>query len=742
MLIGFIGFFSLQQQLKQPAQSQHTAALVVGGEHQTTASIPLAAYSAASRHPLTMPFPPSNFSVMQQRRVNDDDEDCELHGGNRNAEELCTYLKTADECDDERQNPFILLRYCVLSSVYTIPVFYAFSLLFILIVFYLLGDTAQSYFVPSLTQISAYLHLSPNVAGVTFLALGNGAPDISSIVAGALKGSSGFAIGEPVGAGVFVTTVVMGLVTLLSNVKVTRRPYIRDVFAYLVSACFVFVTYLTGKIYTWESILCFLIYATYVTIVVVGRIVYQRIKKKRLIKALRAQIEAPDEIDHPETVKDWEGGWKGKSPLSGSLFNINSTSEEDDFSLDPQMKVHEDLISHDPAIEPAPVVLSDGAPEPTFIPKLGLLMPDGLVSKGLSQTETVQESSIIANYFDEESVPLKTGTTGQYNTMSEEDFDELNTRSRPPQLSAFLRAILLWLHVKFMGIIGWFKFRSEWDEKSILKRLFFIIVELPWVVIRDLTIPQADPEKWSKVITSLTPIFGSFFTIFAITGDPISFWNVITIPIFNFIPFGLILLPAMGAISLLLLLTSRRKRPPFYFPVIVAVCFVQSIVWLYLIANVTINLLQAVGISFGVSESLLAITLLSWGNSVSDMIADIVVARQGYPAMAIGAIYGSPLMNLLLGLSIAYTYTTVMSGKFCLSYGEGDPIVVFSFVFLILGLAASLFVVPLAKFRSPKPYGVVLILVYGVYMALIVFWLLAGHKISWLSWMVLPERSC
>lgn len=65
--------------------------------------------------------------------------------------------------------------------------------------FYLLGDLAETNFCPSLTEISRILRLSPDVAGVTFLALGNGAPDIASVIVGVLSGNADFSIAEPIG---------------------------------------------------------------------------------------------------------------------------------------------------------------------------------------------------------------------------------------------------------------------------------------------------------------------------------------------------------------------------------------------------------------------------------------------------------------------------------------------------------------------------------------------------------------
>ena len=47
----------------------------------------------------------------------------------------------------------------------------------LLILFSTVASTADEYLVPNLERLSDTLQLSPNVAGVTLLALGNGAPD-------------------------------------------------------------------------------------------------------------------------------------------------------------------------------------------------------------------------------------------------------------------------------------------------------------------------------------------------------------------------------------------------------------------------------------------------------------------------------------------------------------------------------------------------------------------------------------
>jgi sodium/potassium/calcium exchanger 6 len=53
------------------------------------------------------------------------------------------------------------------------------------------------------------------------------------------------------------------------------------------------------------------------------------------------------------------------------------------------------------------------------------------------------------------------------------------------------------------------------------------------------------------------------------------------------------------------------------------------------------------GVVFKLSNEILGVTLLAWGNSIADFIANLAVAKQGYPQMAIAACFGGPLLSIL-----------------------------------------------------------------------------------------------
>jgi sodium/potassium/calcium exchanger 6 len=169
----------------------------------------------------------------------------------------CEYVK--ENCESSYINLYAL-HYCTFEDNFfiSIPLF----IIILLICFFLLSDTSNRYLSPALTILSDKLNMSQNLAGVTFLALGNGAPDvISGIVASEDSGGIEFTVGSLTAAGVFVTCIVFSSVVLLADkVQLTRQLFLRDVLLYLITIVILMLFSLNGKINLWEAIGFFSLY--------------------------------------------------------------------------------------------------------------------------------------------------------------------------------------------------------------------------------------------------------------------------------------------------------------------------------------------------------------------------------------------------------------------------------------------------------------------------------------------------
>lgn len=76
-------------------------------------------------------------------------------------------------------------------------------LLILAFLFSFIGISASDFFCPNLATIAAYLGLNESTAGVTFLAFGNGSPDVFSTFSALKGGTFSLAIGELIGAASF-----------------------------------------------------------------------------------------------------------------------------------------------------------------------------------------------------------------------------------------------------------------------------------------------------------------------------------------------------------------------------------------------------------------------------------------------------------------------------------------------------------------------------------------------------------
>ena len=121
-----------------------------------------------------------------------------------------------------------------------------------------------------------------------------------------------------------------------------------------------------------------------------------------------------------------------------------------------------------------------------------------------------------------------------------------------------------------------------------------------------------------------------------------------------------------------------------------------------------------------ISDSLLGLTVFAVGNSLGDLVADITVARLGYPVMALSACFGGPMMNILLGIGLGGMYMTVNAKPDAVAAAAGlyeiaiSKVLVISAVTLLITLAGVLIVVPLNGWRMDRKIGWGLVVLWCV----------------------------
>ena len=178
-------------------------------------------------------------------------------------EAKCWYVKSHEGCQNGGYIDYLQLFYCNFDPVLG----YSALILWLVVLFYLLGNTAANYFCSSLEGLSRILKLSPNVAGITLLSLGNGAPDLfSSIVSFMSDETSEVGLNSILGGAFFVSSVVVGIISVFvchSRVTVEMSSFIRDIVFFLIALACLLVIIVMGKINLWGAISYFCVYFVY-----------------------------------------------------------------------------------------------------------------------------------------------------------------------------------------------------------------------------------------------------------------------------------------------------------------------------------------------------------------------------------------------------------------------------------------------------------------------------------------------
>ena len=176
----------------------------------------------------------------------------------------------------------------------------------------------------------------------------------------------------------------------------------------------------------------------------------------------------------------------------------------------------------------------------------------------------------------------------------------------------------------------------------------------------------------------------------------------------------------------ILLATTAHDRQPRFRPLLCFLGFAVAIAWISTIANEVVGVLKAFGVILNMSDAILGLTIFAVGNSCGDLVADITVAKLGYPVMALSACFGGPMLNILLGIGLSGMYMTIRHGVHKHEKHPNRPIhyspynldisttLVISGVTLLVTLVGLLIVVPLNGWRMDRKIGIGLIAVWSL----------------------------
>ncbi|KAK0417492.1 hypothetical protein QR680_013043 [Steinernema hermaphroditum] len=593
-----------------------------------------------------------------------DDERCVL--GFRNYSDDCSYvLDHSDAC--EGGGYLLWTSYVVCQGTPVARGFTIFgSVVFLALLFLLITAAADDFFSSNVSAIIDHLKISQNIAGVTFMAFGNGAPDIFSSLASVIsvkQPKAGLAVGELLGGGIFVTTMVVASIVLAQPFHVMRRPIMRDIVFYLVAVAWTLFVFLYGQnqqMLMWEPIGFIVIYVLYAVTVIVGRFVRQRSKRKEKKERRRRSVY----------------------PTQVSSIAVMETEKSDYGSRRTPTIVVESLHSSRESVFENGKFFCREEPEEE---------EDG--PRSVEEDTTSTDSSLVYVIHDHSVVAVSEVRASAAH---------ISQLPPPPEVDVTWHGVCLdaLRHLNPLDA-------EEFSDASVFMKVF-MICRAPIMLVLKCSTPLAE-ASWSKPIALLHAFTGPVFLVFAFqlaqkTIGPLQIWA-----------YALIVSATIAAF--IIFFTEFGETPKYYKQFACYAGFVLSVAWIYMVSSEVVDVVNMIGIMSGISHEVLGLTILAWSNSIGDLIADVSVARQGFPRMAISAAIGGPCFNLLIGFGFPFLIACAQGKQVIV---DMDTVKKVMLLFLSLSLLASLILLPAQRFNARRPYALVLVGFYVVFLVLVV----------------------
>ncbi|XP_011499811.1 PREDICTED: sodium/potassium/calcium exchanger 6, mitochondrial-like [Ceratosolen solmsi marchali] len=531
------------------------------------------------------------------------------------AEKRCLWMQETESCKVYAFVPYPTLLFCTFGTENTIVFGLGLTLLFLwlLYLFFILGSIVDNFFCPSLSTIAAVLRLSENIAGVTILAFGNGAPDIfTSLVANEEERLMIFM--ELIGAGVFVTAIIAGTVIVFAPCQLNPKYFMRDASFYVIAVAWICLIVWDNVVHLWEALGCIGIYIVFILVVILMQHIEnnQDFTEKRIPALRDSEAQSVFEQDRQEEPT-------AQMPRRSRAYGLHAKL--------------------DVAIE-REQALNGEVPSQALKRSLSI-RPEGLIREFLYDTSPVN---------------------GQ-----------------------------------------------EWRSASTLARIL-LLLRGPHMFLLQLFVPVVNETSqkrgWSKMLNCIQIAVTPIAVLWIFKLNNIKFGNISLLTI---------CFACTCTIAVIMFALTSVDRIPRLHNAMAFLGVLTAMIVVYAVAEEVMAVLQCIGFASGISQAMLGITLLAWGNSIGDLISNVTIARKGFPRMGFSACFGGPMFNTLMGLGLNYGISAAHSQELFVRVRTSN-MAPGCLLFLFCSLLCSIVYLNATGFNARKSYGYLLFTLYGIYL--------------------------
>eukprot|EP00535_Pseudo-nitzschia_heimii_P007970 CAMPEP_0197177934 /NCGR_PEP_ID=MMETSP1423-20130617/3359_1 /TAXON_ID=476441 /ORGANISM="Pseudo-nitzschia heimii, Strain UNC1101" /LENGTH=647 /DNA_ID=CAMNT_0042627559 /DNA_START=155 /DNA_END=2095 /DNA_ORIENTATION=- len=529
------------------------------------------------------------------------------------AEDLCNYAKT---CNDGEG---VWAPWVFCSSTMSVNALFAIlspvTLLWLAILFRLLGTTAEDFFSPSLEMFSHKLGLPPRFAGVTLLALGNGAADVSATISAIVSDEQNgykLSLGALTGAAMLVGGVVSGIIVLVADGVKCRGALMRDVTALMVTVVIVWINLSDGVVTRSNTTMFFGLYGFFVFLVL-GADIYHRVVVLPRMRAVAAAV-ADAEQRAAGTANGLESNTERSTNVQASQPNFFMRFVTSFSNYDNPPNSSPSPLQQGVGVRETPETLEStsqpqadfGTPTPPT-PAIGNRAVDG------GELVADEEPFVVRSQREPSSnLELDTDDGGGNYMLVEDHIDRVCVGEGSPGAPAYnwigayhdgKQEIL----VEMTGL--WNEISSNEGDLKLYER-FFLLCELPFTLSRKTTIPIPCEGYYNRGFVALSVALSPIWFMYYLKAQhDIELWSKTLIPYFmGYFGFSII----VGILVLRFAPGGEGNMSLIAATPIAFYGFVMAAAWIDYVADSLVSVLDFIGIVLHIPGSIMGLTILAW----------------------------------------------------------------------------------------------------------------------------------